>query len=74
MPAKPKGCSCLFLPVTATRKLLGLLLKSVGRLVLIVAGFGLMIGGVVVSLTVVGACFGVPLMALGLSLILRGLF
>ena len=71
---KPKGCSCLFLPVTATARLFRLALKSIGRLALIIAGIGLMIAGVLISMTVIGACLGVPLMALGLSLIVRGLF
>ena len=37
-------------------------------------GFVLVMIGVMISFTIVGACIGIPLILLGVSLILRGLF
>jgi hypothetical protein len=45
-----------------------------GRLVAVILGLVLMIAGVIISLTVIGAIVGVPLAILGLLLTLRGLF
>ena len=66
--------SCLLWPVLAPFRLVGFLLKMAGRLVLIVVGFLVMIAGVVVSFTVIGACIGIPLIILGIFLVMRGLF
>ena len=66
--------SCLLWPVLAPFRLLGFLLKMAGRLVLIVVGFLIMIAGVIVSFTVIGACIGIPLILLGVFLVMRGLF
>ena len=66
--------SCLLWPVLALFRLVGFLLKMAGRLVLIVVGFLVMIAGVVVSFTVIGACIGIPLIILGIFLVMRGLF
>ena len=66
--------SCLLWPITAPFRLVQFLLKSVGRLAFIAFGFVLVMVGVMISFTIVGACIGIPLMLLGLSLILRGLF
>ncbi len=45
-----------------------------GRLIAVVLGLILLIVGVLVSLTVVGAVVGIPVGLLGFLLILRGLF
>lgn len=45
-----------------------------GRFVAIIIGILLMAGGVLISLTVVGAVVGIPLALFGLLLVLRGLF
>ena len=66
--------SCLLWPITAPFRLVRFLLKSAGRMALVVFGFVLVMVGVMVSFTVVGACIGIPLILLGASLILRGLF
>ena len=50
------------------------ILKLTGRVVAIVLGLVLMIVGVLISLTVIGAIVGVPLLLFGLLLVFRGLF
>lgn len=61
-------------PFVALWDLIAWLVMLVGRLLAVVLGAILMILGVVLSLTVIGACLGVPVAALGFLLILRGLF
>ncbi len=55
-------------------KLLALPFKLAGRLVLLAIGFVLMIAGVIISLTVIGAVIGVPLIVIGLILAIRSIF
>jgi len=45
-----------------------------GRLIAIVLGLVLIVVGVILTATVVGAVVGIPLIGLGLLLIARGLF
>lgn len=61
-------------PFVALWRFLTWILGLTGRVVAVVLGLALMIVGVIVSLTVVGAVVGVPLLIFGLLLILRGLF
>jgi hypothetical protein len=61
-------------PFVALWRLLGFILELTGRILGVVIGLVLAIVGVVVSLTVVGAIVGVPLIALGLLLMVRGIF
>ncbi len=55
-------------------KLLSLPFKLAGRLVLLAIGFILMIAGVIISLTVIGAIVGVPMIIIGLILAIRSVF
>jgi hypothetical protein len=55
-------------------RLLTLILNATGRLVLAVVGIALMVVGLVISLTVVGAPVGIPLAILGFLLLLRAFF
>ena len=66
--------SCLLRPIVIPLRLARFFLESAGRLLLIILGFVTIMAGVMVSFTVVGACIGIPLILLGISLILRGLF
>jgi hypothetical protein len=66
--------SCLLWPFVALWRLTTLVFELTGRLVAIVLGVVLMILGVIVCLTVVGAVVGVPLILCGLLLVARGLF
>lgn len=50
------------------------ILKLTGRLAAIVVGLSLLIAGVALCFTVLGLPVGLPLAALGLLLVVRGLF
>jgi hypothetical protein len=50
------------------------IIQVTGRLLAIVLGVVLMIVGVVLSATIIGAVLGIPLAAFGLMLVVRGLF
>lgn len=64
----------LLWPFVALWRLLTFLLEATGRLVLVVLGAALLLAGVLVSLTVIGAIVGIPLAFIGVLLLLRGLF
>lgn len=61
-------------PFTALWRLLATIVELTGRFVAMVLGIVLVIVGVIVSLTIVGAIVGVPLALIGFLLFLRGLF
>jgi len=64
----------IFWPFWALWKLLEAVLKLTGRLVALVLGLALLITGVVLCFTVLGLPAGLPLAAVGLLLVVRGLF
>lgn len=66
--------SILTWPFVALWRLLALILDLTGRLLSIVLGVVLMIVGVIVSLTMVGAVVGIPILLFGFLLVVRGLF
>lgn len=61
-------------PFWAIWRLVRLILELTGRLLGVVLGFVLVVVGLLISLTVIGAIVGIPLAGLGVLLILRGLF
>jgi hypothetical protein len=61
-------------PFRAIWRLITWAFELTGRFLAVVIGVVLMIVGVVVSLTIVGAIVGVPLAIFGFLLVLRGLF
>ena len=61
-------------PFAALWQLVTGIIKVTGRLVAMLTGLVLMIAGVALSLTVVGAIVGVPLLIFGFMLSVRGLF
>jgi hypothetical protein len=61
-------------PFVAIWRLVALIVEFTGRLIAVVLGAALMIVGVVVTLTIIGAIVGVPLAILGFLLVMRGLF
>lgn len=61
-------------PFWAIWKLLETVLKLTGRLVALALGLALLISGVVLCFTVLGLPVGLPLAAVGLLLVVRGLF
>jgi len=64
----------LLWPFHAIWHLLTFILNVVGRLLCAVLGLGIMIGGVVITMSVVGAPLGIPLAALGFLLLVRAIF
>jgi len=64
----------LLFPFTVMWKLVGFTIKMTGRLAAIILGLILMIVGVVLSFTVVGAVIGIPLVLLGFTMMIRGFF
>jgi membrane-bound ClpP family serine protease len=66
--------SVLLLPFQAIWRLVTFIFELTGRFVAILIGFVLLVVGVIVSLTVVGAIVGIPLAIFGVLLIVRGLF
>jgi hypothetical protein len=61
-------------PFAAIWKLLAVIVELTGRFVAMVLGIVLILVGVIVSLTIVGAIIGVPLAIIGLLLLFRGMF
>jgi hypothetical protein len=64
----------LLWPLAAVWRLLGAILGATSRIVAVALGFGLILLGILLTLTVVGAIVGIPLIVVGLVLVLRGLF
>lgn len=73
MSASNSCGSCLAAPFVAVWNLLLWILNIVGRLAAAIIGLALVILGIVLSLTVVGAIVGVPLIIFGGLLMVRSL-
>ena len=66
--------SCLTWPFVVLWRLVAFIFELTGRFLAIVLGIVFMIVGVIVSLTVIGAILGVPMILFGLMLVIRGFF
>lgn len=66
--------SCLAWPFVAVWNLLSAILNLTGRLVAALIGLVLMIVGAVLTALVITAPIGIPLIAFGLLLVVRGIF
>lgn len=64
----------LLWPFYAIWRLLTFILNVVGRLLCALLGLAIMIAGVVITMSVVGAPVGIPLATLGLLLLIRAIF
>ncbi len=64
----------LLWPFYAIWRLLTLILNLIGRVISALLGIALMVGGVAITLSVVGAPVGIPLASLGFLLLIRALF
>jgi len=64
----------LLWPFYAIWCLLTFVLKVIGRLLCALLGIGLMIAGVAITLSIVGAPLGIPLASLGFLLLIRAIF
>ena len=61
-------------PFYAIWRLLTFILNLIGRVISALLGIALMVGGVAITLSVVGAPVGIPLASLGFLLLIRALF
>ncbi len=61
-------------PFIAIWRLVTTIIELTGRFVAILLGFVLFVVGAIVSLTIVGAIVGIPLMIFGGMLMIRGIF
>jgi hypothetical protein len=74
MSGEGKRTPWILWPFVAIWRLVALIIEITGRLVAVLLGAALMLAGVLISLTVIGAVIGVPLALFGFLLVLRGLF
>jgi hypothetical protein len=74
MSNQPRNTPWILWPFVALWDLVTGILKLTGRLVAMLIGVVLMIAGIAVSLTIVGAIVGIPLIIFGFMLTVRGLF
>ncbi len=74
MARTKKRTPWLLWPFAALWNFFAYLVGLTGRLAAIALGITLMIVGVIVSLTIVGAVVGIPLFAFGALLVIRGLW
>jgi hypothetical protein len=64
----------LLWPFYAIWRLLTFVLELMGRLLCALLGIGLMIAGVTITLSVIGAPLGIPLASVGFLLLIRAIF
>lgn len=74
MAVRTKETPFLLTPLVWLWQLVTWVLGLTGRLIAVLLGFVLLVLGLLVTLTVVGAIVGIPMMIMGFALILRGLF
>jgi hypothetical protein len=71
---KSRDYPWIFWPFVALWDLLTFILRATGRVVAVLLGLLLMIAGVVLAMTVIGAPVGIPLAIFGFLLTIRGFF
>ena len=64
----------LLWPFYAIWRLLTFVVEFIGRLLCAVLGIGLMIAGVTITLSIIGAPVGIPLASIGFLLLVRSIF
>ncbi len=74
MAEKKRGVPCLLWPFKAIWDLVIWIISLTGRLLAVVLGLVFMLVGVVLTVTVVGAIIGIPLIIFGFMLVIRGLW
>lgn len=62
----------LFFPIILLLGLILSVLKITGRLIMIILGGVFTIVGIIVSLTIIGAIIGIPLLLIGIGMIIIG--
>ena len=68
------GVPILLWPFYAVWRLLTFVIELIGRLLCGVLGIGLMIAGVTITLSIIGAPVGIPLASIGFLLLVRSIF
>ena len=74
MKAEKRRTSCLLWPFLAVWDLVVWIVNLTGRLIAMLLGLVILIAGVILTLTVLGAVIGIPLAAFGILLMVRGLW
>ncbi len=74
MTTRAKHTPLLLAPFAWAWQLVSWILGLTGRLLAVLLGFVFLIVGFLLTLTVVGAILGIPLVILAFALIIRGLF
>ena len=64
----------LLWPFYAIWRLLTFVVELIGRLLCALLGIGLMIAGVTITLSIIGAPVGIPLASVGFLLLVRSIF
>ena len=72
--AKKRRTPWLLWPFVALWNLIATIVSLTGRVLAITLGLVLMLVGVVISITIVGAVIGIPLFVFGGLLVVRGLW
>jgi hypothetical protein len=68
------GVPWILWPFYALWKLLTLILNITGRIICALLGIAMMVAGVAISMSIVGAIIGIPLASFGFLLSVRALF
>ncbi len=74
MTAGTRATPILFAPFVWLWQLVTFILGLTGRLLAVVVGFLLLSVGLLLTLTLVGAIIGIPVLIVGFALVVRGLF
>lgn len=74
MTTPTKRAACFFWPLAATWRLVAAIVTLAGRMAAAIAGIAIVIAGFCLTLTLVGAVLGIPLIIFGILLIGRSLF
>jgi small-conductance mechanosensitive channel len=68
------GIPILLWPFYAVWRLLTFVVELIGRLLCGMLGIGLMVAGVAITLSIIGAPVGIPLTSVGFLLLVRSIF
>jgi hypothetical protein len=68
------GVPLLLWPFYAIWRFLTFVLEMIGRLLCVLLGIGLMVSGVAITLSIIGAPVGIPLASIGFLLLVRAIF
>lgn len=71
---RERSVPLVFWPFKVLWEMLELIIRLTGRLVAMILGAVLVIIGAVLSITIVGATLGIPLILFGCILVMRGFF